>query len=210
MAKPLVIVESPAKAKTLGRFLGARVPRRGQLRPHPGPAGVGRIRPQRDQGEGLGAPGRGRGQRLHSLLRRPDGEEEAGRASQDRDQGRLRTAARDRPRPRRRVDQLAPDAGVEAEGAGAPHRLPRDHRRRGERGAGQPFRREREPGARPGEPAHPGPSVRLHAVAGAVEEGADRPQCRPRPERGGAADRRAGGRAPRVPLGRVPGTWKPS
>ena len=37
--------------------------------------------------------------------------------------------ARDRPRSRRRVDQLAPAGGAQAEGAGQAHRLPRDHRR---------------------------------------------------------------------------------
>ena len=41
MPKPLVIVESPAKARTLARFLGQQIPRRGQLRSHPRPARVG-------------------------------------------------------------------------------------------------------------------------------------------------------------------------
>ena len=63
------------------------------------------------------------------------------------------------------------------------------------RGARQRPRRQREPGPRAGEPAHPRSAVRLHAVAGAVEEGADRAQRRPRAERRGAADRRARGRA---------------
>ena len=65
---------------------------------------------------------------------------------------------------------------------------------------------EREPGARAGEPPHSRPPVRLHAVAGAVEEGADRTERRARAERGRAADRGARGRAPRVPHGARTGT----
>ena len=56
-----------------------------------------------------------------------------------------------------------------------------------------------------GEPPHPRSAVRLHAVAGAVEEGADRPQRRPRAERRRPADRRARGRAARVPHGALLG-----
>ena len=66
---------------------------------------------------------------------------------------------------------------------GPPHRLPRNHRGRGQGGARQSCRRRREPGSRAGEPPHPRSALRLHAVAGAVEEGADRAERRPRAER---------------------------
>ena len=132
MAKPLVIVESPAKAKTLGRFLGNQVPRRSELRPHPRSARVRGRGPQGDQGEGLGPAWRRRRERLHAVLRRAARQEEAGRAPQDGAQGRVRAAARHRPRSRRRVNQLAPRPGAQAEDSGPPHRLPRNHRGRGQ------------------------------------------------------------------------------
>ena len=71
MAKPLVIVESPAKAKTLGRFLGNeyRVEASyGHIRDLPESAAEV---PEGDQGEGMGPPRRRRRQRLHAVLRRP-------------------------------------------------------------------------------------------------------------------------------------------
>jgi hypothetical protein len=89
---------------------------------------------------------------------------------------------------------------------GPPHRLPRDHRgRRAEALARSARGRRREPGAGAGEPAHPRPAVRLHAVAGAVEEGADRAERRARAERGRPPHRRARGRAARLPLEHVLG-----
>ena len=48
MAKTLVIVESPAKAQTLERFLGDGYRRAGELRPRPRSAGVGRRDSRRD------------------------------------------------------------------------------------------------------------------------------------------------------------------
>ena len=89
---------------------------------------------------------------------------------------------------------------LQAEGADPPHRLPRDHRGSGPRGHGARPGRQSEPGEEPGGP-HPRPAVRLHAVAGAVEEGRHRPQRRPRPERGGppssSSARRSGARSTR-------------
>ena len=203
--KPLVIVESPAKAKTLGRFLGKQVPGRGELRSHSRSAGVGLGRPEGDQGEGLGPPGCRCRAGLHSVLRRPERQAEAGGAPEDCRQGCIRIAAGDRPGPRRRVDQLAPDAGPQAEDSCSPNRLPRDHRRRREGGAEQSVRRQREPRSRAGEPAHSRSALRLHALAGVVEEGADRAERRACAERRGAPDRRARGRTACVPVGRVLG-----
>ena len=154
----------------------------------------------------MGTAGSRHRRRLHALLRRPGRQAEARPGAQGRDEGRLGSDPRHRPGSRRRVDQLAPQAAAEAQGGGAPHRLPRDHR------GGHPQRprrrargRRREPGAGPGEPPHPRPPLRLHALAGAVEEGADRALRRPGPERGGAADRRARRRAAGVPDGELLG-----
>ncbi len=65
---------------------------------------------------------------------------------------------------------------------------------------------ERESRAGAGEPPHSRSLVRLHGVAGALEEGADRPERRPRAERGGAADRRSRRRAPGVQAGDLLGS----
>ena len=69
---------------------------------------------------------------------------------------------------------------------------------RDQRGREGRARRRREPGPRAGKPPHPRSAVRLHAVAGAVEEGADRPERRPRAERRRAPDRRSRRGASRV------------
>ena len=69
-------------------------------------------------------------------------------------------------------------------------------------------RRGRQPGARAGEPPHSRSALRLHAVAGALEEGADGPERRPRAERRRPADRRSRRRAPGVFAARPTGISK--
>ena len=105
-----------------------RLHRRVVDRPHPRPAAQRR----RDSGEAtrtraVGAPRRQRRRRLRAALRRRLAEEEGRRRSEGEAQERRRAPARDGRRPRRRGDRLAPRPGAEAEGAGAPHGLPRDH-----------------------------------------------------------------------------------
>ena len=207
MPKPLVIVESPAKARTLSRFLGSdyRVEASyGHIRDLPESASEV---PGGHQGQVVGTAGRGHRRRLHAVLRRAGGQEEARPGPQGGGQGRLGGHPGDRPRPRGRVDQLAPQAVAQAQGPGAADRLPRDHRG-GDPGRprARPRGRGREPGPCPGEPPHPRPPLRLHAVAGAVEEGADRAQRRPGAERRGAAHRRARGRAAGLPHGQLLGS----
>ena len=69
----LVIVESPAKAKTIGGYLGARLRRRGLDRPYPRPAAQRRRRPRQVQGRAVGPAGRRHRQRLRAALRhQPD------------------------------------------------------------------------------------------------------------------------------------------
>ena len=136
MAKPLVIVESPAKAKTLSRFLGTRLSRRGELRPRPRSSGVGRRRsPTRFARKAVGPSRRRRRWRLHAVLRRSRRQEEARAGAQDRAEGRLGCAAGDRPRPRGRVDQLAPQGSAQARRCRSSRdRVSRDHRRCRQRG----------------------------------------------------------------------------
>jgi DNA topoisomerase-1 len=116
------------------------------------------------------------------------------------DQGRLGTAARHRPDREGEsiswhlAQVLKPKIPVRASCSTRSPRTPSGSARAS-------VRRQREPRARAGEPPHSRSAVRLHAVAGALEEGADRAQRGPRAERGRPPDRRARGRAPRVPHG---------
>ena len=135
MPKPLVIVESPAKARTLSRFLGSKYrveASYGHVRDLPG---IGRRSAQGDQGQVVGPARRRHRRRLHAVLRRPGGQEEVRPAAEGGAEGRLRSHSRDRPRSRGRVDQLAPQGSAEAQGARPPHRLSRDHRRGDQGGA---------------------------------------------------------------------------
>ncbi len=177
-----------------------QIPGRGELRSYSRPSRVGCGCAEGDQGKGLGTTRCRCRAGLHAVLRRPERQAKAGRAPEDCRQRRIRAAARDRPGSRRRVDQLAPDAGPEAQSSRPPHRLPRDHRRRGQGSARQSRRRQREPGSRAGEPPHPRSALRLHALSGALEEGPDRAERRTRAERCGSTDRRTRGRATRVPF----------
>ena len=135
MPKPLVIVESPAKARTLARFLGAsyRVEASyGHVRDLPESAAEV---PEGDQGQVVGPARRRHRRRVQAVLRRPRGQEEARPAAEGGAEGCLRSDSGDRPRSRRRVDQLASPGDPQAQGAGAADRLPRDHRRSDQGGA---------------------------------------------------------------------------
>ena len=206
MAKPLVIVESPAKARTLERFLGNR---------YAVMASVGHIRdlpesakeiPAGDQGQALGPDGRGRRWRLQAVLRRPGRQEGERPETEGRAQGRLGSPAGDRPGPGRRVHQLAPQRSPEAAHSGQANRVPRDHRGSGHRGHRKRPSDQREPGSRAGIPPDRRPALRVFAVAGTLEEGADGPERGTRAERRRPADRRARGSAARVPHQRLLGS----
>ena len=199
MAKPLVIVESPAKAKTLVSFSRGPLPRGGERRAHPRSAGIRARDAGRNQGQAVGPHGGGRRRRLQAVLRGSAREEEERRRPEGCIERRLGSAAGHRPRPRRGVHQLAPDRSAQAEGARAARRVPRGDGRGGQGGDRQRPHRERQPGQGTGEPAHPRPALRLHAVAGALEEGADGPQRGTCAERGRAPARRARGSAACVP-----------
>ncbi len=83
-----MIVESPAKARTIGKFLGSGFTRRGEHRPRPRSAAGGEADSGQVQGRGLGQPGRQRQRQLHADLHRPAGQDQAGQAAEGPAQGR--------------------------------------------------------------------------------------------------------------------------
>ena len=178
MAKNLVIVESPAKARTIEKYLGSDFEVL---------ASYGHVRDLVPK-EGAVDPE----QRLRDEVSAHRQEREARR--QDR-QGREESfgrVSRDRPGSRRRSDFLARLRGAQGtQGArleaGAARRVPRGHEARDPRShrpAARLVRAARQRAA--GAPRARLPR-RLQPVAAAVEEGAPRPLGRPRAEPGAAA-----------------------
>ena len=209
MAKPLVIVESPAKAKTLARFLGDayRIE-----------ASYGHVRDLPEKASEVPA----------EIRKKP-----WGRMAVDTDgdftpyyvvpaDKKKQVAALKAALKEASELLLATDPDREGESISwhlreilkpkVPvrrivfHEITEEAIREAHRGRARPGREPRQ-GA--GEPPHPRPPLRLHAVAGAVEEGADRAERGPRAERGRPADRRARGGAARVPIEPRTGTSRP-
>ena len=189
------------------RFLGDDVPGRGELRPHPRPARVGRRGARRRSRRSLGPARRRHRRRLHARTT-------SSRPTRRSTSRRLKAALKDASEvllatdPDREGESISwhLHGGAQAEGPGpAASSSTRSPRRRSARRSTTPHDVEREPGARAGEPPHSRSAVRLHAVAGAVEEGADRAERRPRAERRRPPDRRARRRTARVPHRRSTG-----
>ena len=197
MAKKLVIVESPAKAKTIAGYLGAG---------YDVESSIGHIRdlPNRasdvpkEKRAKYGTMGVAIDVRLRAALHRRRRQEGEGQRAEEEAQGRRRAPARDGRGPRGRGDRLAPAAGAEAKGAGAPDGLPRDHAGRDPARAGRDTRRRPAARRRSGDPPHPRPALRLRGLAGALEEGHAGPLRRPRPVGRRPARRRARARATRL------------
>ena len=208
-AKKLVIVESPAKAKTIAGYLGRRLRRRVEHRPHSRPSEPRLGDPGGHEEGALGAARRRRRARLRAAVRRRLGQEGEGQRAEEAPEERRRAPARDRRRPRGRGDRLASARGAAAEGARAPDGLPRDHPRRDPARARRDARGRPAPRRRPGDAAHPRPPLRLRGLAGALEEGHAGALRRPRPVGGGPARRRARARAPRLRLGGLLGHQGP-
>ena len=78
----LVIVESPAKARTIGKFLGSGLHGRGEHRPRPRPAAGRQADSGPIQGRAVVEPGRQRQRQLHADLHRSAGQEQADQAAQ--------------------------------------------------------------------------------------------------------------------------------
>ena len=185
MAKPLVVVESPAKAKTISKFLGDAL-RRARL-------GGPRRRPARRRAwpststTGSSPP-----------TSSPSAGKQVVKDLRGGAEGRQRALSRDRRRPRGRGDQLAPARAPQAEGAREADGVPRDHRGRHRPRGRQPARHRLRPRRRRRDPADPRPALRLRGVAGAVAPGQPRPVGRPGAEPVDPPDRRARARAHRV------------
>ena len=126
----LVIVESPAKAKTI-RATSARAT---SSRPASATSATcptqRRRRPGQVQGRAVG-PARASTSTTtssRSTSSPPDKKPAGRRAQGEARQGRRRALPRHRRGPRGRGHRLAPAGGAQAEGAGPPDGLPRDHR----------------------------------------------------------------------------------
>ena len=181
----LVIVESPAKAKTISGLPRPGVRGRGQLRPRPRPAPQRRRRAGQVQGRGVGPPRRGRRQRLRRALRGHPRPHQAGRPGSRR----CSRTPTNSSSPRTRTARARPSPGTWSRRSSPRCRSSgwsstRSPGRRSS-GGGQPARDRPGAGRRPGGAAHPRPALRLRGLPGAVEEGhaeARRPAgCSPSP-----------------------------
>ena len=202
VAKSLVIVESPAKAKTIAGFLGSDFTVKasvGHIRDLPRAA---RSEVPDDKKETHGRlAGIDPDDHFDAVYVVHDGEEEGRRRSEGGPEGRRRAHPRDGRGSRGRGDRLARARGVEAEGAGAAHGVPRDHAARDPRGARPSARARHEARRGAGGPPHARPARRLGDVAGAVARVRPRPGRvgRTRAERRGAPRRGARARPHGVP-----------
>ena len=195
MPKNLVIVESPAKARTIERYLGDDYQRPGLLRPRP--------RPAREPGQGQAR--RRRRPRLRARVRRSP-----------------RTAASRSPTIEKAAKgadtvYLATDLDREGEAIAwhvaeaahvpaaqdPPGDLQRDHRGRDPRRVRPPARDRPEPRRRPADAPDRRPPGRLHAQPAALAQGPRRPVGRPRPVGRRPPGRRARARDPRLHRPRV-------
>ena len=155
----------------------------------------------------MGAPRRGRRERLQAALRRLPREARPGPQAQGAPQGRLRALPGDGRGPRGRVHRVAPARGAVAarRHARTTHGLPRDHPRRDRaRRRGVPRHRP-APGGRAGGTPHPRPPLRLRGVAGPLEEGHAEAVGGPRPVGGLPDHRRARTRPHALQHGRLLG-----
>ncbi len=143
----------------------------------------------------MGAARRERRGRVPAALHRRPRQEEARQRAEEAPEGRGRASARDRRRPRGRGDRVAPARGAEADGAGAPHGVPRDHEGCDQPRARRDARDRRAPGRRAGDAAHPRSPLRLRGLARALEEDHARALGRSRAVRRDTARRRARARA---------------
>ena len=210
MAKKLVIVESPAKAKTIAGYLGSDYVVEssiGHIRDLPNRASEIPEKFKKESWARLGVDVENEFEPLYVVDSDKKGE---GQRAEEAAEERRRAPARDGRRPRGRGDRLAPARGAAAEGAGAPDGLPRDHARRDPEGARRDARGRPAARRRAGDAADPRPALRLRGLARALEEGDAGPLRRPRAVGRRPARRRARARAPRLRLAPATGTSEAS
>ena len=190
MAKPLVIVESPTKAKTISKFLGNAFDVR---------ASVGHV---------SDLPSKGLSIDVDNGFKPTYELTDAGQAGDQRaacaDERRQRAVPRHRRRPRGRGHQLAPARVPEAEDPGEANGVPRDHQDRDRSRREQPARHRLRPGRRRRDPPLARPSLRVRGVPGAVAARQPRPVGGSRAEPFGSPHRRTRTRADRL---RAAGYW---
>ena len=191
MPKPLVVVESPAKAKTLSKFLGNDYDVR---------ASVGHVADLPSKGLNIDVdngfkPTYELTERGKTVIKELQG----------RAEGRLGALSRDRRRPRGRGHLVAPPRVPEAEGAREADGVPRDHQVGDRPRRQQPAQPRLRPRRRRRDPPHPRPALRLRGVAGALAPCQPRPVGRSRAEPVGPPDRRARARTDRLRVRRLLG-----
>ena len=185
MAKPLVIVESRAKAKTIAGFLGrdrytvmASV---GHIRDLPHGAKEAPKNVTKPEVRRLGIDVDDHFRPIYVV---PDDKKHVVAELQGGAQGRERALPRDRRGPRGRGHLVAPPRGAQAQGAGQADGVPRDHQRGDRRGHRQLARPRHEVGRGAGGSPHPRPPRRLRGVERRV------PTHRPRHVGRSGAERR--------------------
>ena len=230
MGKSLVIVESPAKAKTINKYLGKEyvvkssighirdLPTSGSTAPaRSRPSAARPLRPQ--DAERMIAQGERPSAQLFARmgidpehgwkaqLRDPARQGKGGRRAAQAGQGRRHHLSRDRLGSRGGGDRLAPARGDRRRRQPLPARgVQRDHQE-GHPGGVRPARRARhQPRQCAAGAALPRPRGRLHGVAAAVGEDRARPVRRPRAVGGGAPGGRARARDSRLRPGGILGS----
>ena len=191
----------PGQGEDHRRLPGAWIHGRIQRRPHPRPARA-RLRDPEGAARQVRHARRGDRRGLRAVLRRRPRQEADRRGVEAQAQGGGRAPAGDGRGPRRRGDRVAPAPGAAAEGARAPHGLPRDHPPGDRARPGRHPRGGQTPRRLAGDTPHPRPPLRLRGLARALEEGHAAALCGPRAVGGDAARRRprAGAKALRVGL----------
>ena len=184
MARSLVIVESPAKAGTLGKFLGKDftvTASYGHVRDLTARGSPSTVRRTTNPSTGWCPEKRRRSRSSTRLVKKADAR-----------------VPRRRPRPRGRGDLLAPARAAQEGGAERhlpPRRVQRDHEDR-RPARDREARQDLEgPRRRPAGAPHHRPPGRLRGLRAALEQGLAGPERRSRPDGGAADHRRARDRA---------------